>query len=72
MGPAIFEWLRLRVGIPTIKPDVHVLRFVKAYIKRNPKEDETVKALVSIATELRIRPHQLDSANWHLQAKVQV
>lgn len=28
LGPAVFQWLVMRQGIDTVKPDVHVHRFV--------------------------------------------
>ena len=67
MGPAIYNWLLLRVGIPTIKPDLHVCRFVERHIGRRPTTDETVAALVRCAKELRREPHELDAAIWHHQ-----
>src|SRR5438876_6147012 len=32
LGPTVFQWLVMRAGVETIKPDVHVLRFVTAAV----------------------------------------
>lgn len=42
IGQTLFQWLRLRCGINTVKPDVHVRRFVSNAIGRKPTPKETV------------------------------
>lgn len=34
LGPAVFNWLVMRLGIETVKPDVHLHRFVETALKR--------------------------------------
>ena len=46
MGYAIFKWLQLRLGVNTVKPDVHVKKFVSNCIGRKAKDEETVEAVV--------------------------
>jgi hypothetical protein len=65
IGVAIFEWLRLRVGIDTVKPDLHVRRFVEQAIGRRPSDEEVVEGLISIATALGRECYELDAAIWH-------
>lgn len=67
MGLAIFQWLQLRCGIDTIKPDVHVLRFVKNTIGRKATPTEASSSLNAIAIETGREAYRLDSAIWHLQ-----
>ncbi len=67
MGYAIFQWLRLRCGMPTFKPDLHVLRFVETAIGRRPSPYETVGALVEVAGLLKLETHRLDAAIWQYQ-----
>ena len=67
MGIAIFHWLCLRCGIDTIKPDVHVLNFVKKVIGRKPTPQECVESLTRIANQQRRKCYSLDSAIWHRQ-----
>lgn len=68
VGPAIYHWLLLRIGFPTIKPDLHVRRFVQGHIDRMPNPNEAVDALVKCANELNRKPHELDAAIWHAQS----
>jgi hypothetical protein len=65
MGPAILRWLQLRLGLPTVKPDRWVLRFVESAIGRRPNPTEAVEALVSIALQLGWEPFALDSAIYN-------
>jgi hypothetical protein len=67
IGITILNWLALRSGIATIKPDVHVLRFVATAIGRKASPEETIAALTQIAADLGIEPFRLDSAIWHHQ-----
>jgi hypothetical protein len=67
MGVAISNWLALRSGLPTVKPDLHVLNFVKRLIGRKPSQEEAVSALRIVADESGIEPFRLDSAIWHFQ-----
>ena len=64
MGYAILKWLQIRLGIDTVKPDVHVKRFVSDCIGRKVKDEETVEAVEVIARELKIPAFRLDAAIW--------
>ena len=67
MGFALFNWLCLRCGIDTIKPDVHVLDFVEEAIGRRPTPRECVESLTKIASQQNRQCYSLDSAIWHLR-----
>ena len=67
MGYAILKWLQIRLGIDTVKPDVHVKRFVSDCIGRKVKDEETVEAVEVIARELEIPAFRLDAAIWLYQ-----
>lgn len=67
VGFALFHWLCLRCGIDTIKPDVHILNFVKNTIGRTVGPVEAVQALMRIAKQQRRKGYRLDSAIWHAQ-----
>jgi len=67
IGPAIFKWLELRLGVDTVKPDVRVLRFVEDIIGRSVSPDEAVSALTRIAKETKRDAFRLDAAIWNLQ-----
>ena len=67
MGYAILKWLQIRLGIDTVKPDVHVKKFVSDCIGRKVKDEETVEAVEVIARELKIPAFRLDAAIWLYQ-----
>jgi hypothetical protein len=67
MGYAIFKWLQLRLGVDTVKPDVHVKKFVSECIGRKAKDEETVEAVEIIAKDLQIPAFRLDAAIWAYQ-----
>jgi len=67
IGPAIFKWLELRLGVDTVKPDVRVLRFIEDSIGRSASSDEAVSALTRIAKETKRDAFRLDAAIWNHQ-----
>ena len=67
MGYAIFKWLQIRLGVETVKPDVHVMNFVKDCIGRVPRNEETVRAIERVAQKIGIRASRLDFAIWGYQ-----
>ena len=67
VGYAIFKWLQIRLGVDTVKPDVHVKQFVSDCIGRKAKDEETVEAVEVIAKELQIPAFRLDAAIWEHQ-----
>jgi hypothetical protein len=69
LGPAVYRSLVMRLGVDTIKPDVHVLRFVSAAIGRRVTQDETVTSLEEIARRLGISARTLDASVWAFEAK---
>lgn len=70
IGYTLFKWLQLRIGIDTIKPDVHILRFVADSIGRPISQDEAVSALTRIAKETNRKAYRLDAAIWTYQRKL--
>ncbi len=64
LGYAVFNWLVIRQGVESIKPDVHVLRFVEKAIGRPVKETIAVEALIRVAKDLDMAVHKLDWAIW--------
>jgi len=67
LGFAVYQWLVIRQGVPTIKPDVHVRRFVKSIIHRSPTDDELVQALEKVARMLALKAYELDWRIWEYQ-----
>lgn len=68
MSYAIYQWLIMRQGIETIKPDIHVRRFVESIVQRSDFTDgELVSTLESVAKQLRLKAYELDWRIWEYQ-----
>jgi hypothetical protein len=64
LGPAVYRSLVMRLGVDTIKPDVHVLRFVEAAIGRRVTQDEAVASLEEVARRIDTSARILDGSIW--------
>jgi hypothetical protein len=60
LGPAVYRSLAMRMGVDTVKPDVHVLRFVSSAIGRNASQTEAVDGLTDVASRLGVPARDLD------------
>lgn len=67
IGIALFQWLRLRLGIDTVKPDVHIVNFVSQAVGRNVSQQEALDSLLEAAEKLNRKAALLDAAIWHYQ-----
>ena len=70
IGYTLFSWLQLRLGVPTVKPDVHVVRFMSNAVGRKVSKKETSESLRLVAEQTEREPAFLDSAIWHHQRGV--
>jgi len=64
LGPAVYRWLVMRLGVDTVKPDVHVVRFVSRAVGRPVSEAESVQGLEVAAKQLGVRANILDWSVW--------
>ena len=64
LGPAVFQWLVMRQGVDTVKPDVHVLRFVEAALGRRVSGEDAVEVVERAAAALAKKAYELDWAIW--------
>jgi hypothetical protein len=64
LGPAVFQWLVMRLGVDTVKPDVHVHRFAAETLGRPLSDAEVVEVVVTAARRLGRPAHRLDWAIW--------
>jgi len=64
---AAFKWLVIRLGVDTIKPDLHVLNFVEAAVGKRLSDVEAVAILEKAARELEMPAAQLDARIWSSQ-----
>ena len=67
LGTAVYHGLVMRLGVETVKPDVHILRFVAGAIGRPVNELEAVEALEEVAKRLGLSPRTLDWSIWEYQ-----
>jgi hypothetical protein len=64
LGPAVFQWLVMRQGVDTVKPDVHVHRFVAGVLGRRLSDVDVVEVTVAAAHRLGRPAHRVDWAIW--------
>ena len=67
IGPVLFNWLKIRVGIDEIKADTHVQKFVFNAIGRKPPIPEIKSSLKAVARQLGRKASELNSAIWDFQ-----
>lgn len=64
LGPAVFQWLVMRQGVETVKPDVHVRRFAERAIGRRLSDADVVDAVERAARLLGVKAYELDWSIW--------
>jgi hypothetical protein len=67
LGRAVFQGLLMRLGVDTVKPDVHLRRFTEGVLGRRLRDDEVVAVVVGAARQLGVRAGDLDWAIWEHQ-----
>ncbi len=70
LGPAVYNWLVMRQGVETIKPDVHILGFFRSIVPRPPADDAVIEALKAVAKQLGLKAYELDWRIWEYQREV--
>ncbi len=68
---AVYKWLVMRVGVETVKPDVHIKTFLKRAAGREFEDQEAVSVLERVASECGRKAHELDWAIWEHQKSKQ-
>jgi len=59
LGPAVYSWLVMRVGIETLKPDERLHRFVETAIGHRASDSDVASAIAAAAAGLGTSPRQL-------------
>jgi hypothetical protein len=67
LGPVVYRWLVMRLGVETVKPDVHLRRFVENTLGRRVSEEDIVEVVCAAARELDLRSYELDWSIWEHQ-----
>jgi hypothetical protein len=71
LGFAVYKWLQMRVGVETVKPDVHVKNFLNRAAGRKFGDEETVSTLERVARDIGWKAHRLDWAIWESEKERQ-
>jgi hypothetical protein len=66
LGIAVYHWLVMRLGVDTVKPDVHVRRFAEAAVGRLLSDEDVVEVVTKAAHRLGKQAYELDWAIWEL------
>lgn len=64
LGVAACQWLRMRLGVDTVKPDVHTHRFVRHAIGRDLDDWGVVRVIEEAAKQLGVSARRLDGSIW--------
>jgi hypothetical protein len=64
LGPAVYQWLVMRQGVDTVKPDVHLRRFAEAAVGRRLTDHDVIELTTKVAVRLGIKAHELDWRVW--------
>jgi hypothetical protein len=67
LGPAVYNWLVMRLGIETVKPDVHIMRFVESTLGRRVGEADAVALVCDAARVMSCKTYELDWRIWTYQ-----
>lgn len=66
-GYAIYQWLVMRQGIETVKPDLWIHRFLQDVLGYAVSDQIAVQLLERAARELGVRAYELDWRIWEYQ-----
>jgi hypothetical protein len=64
LGPAVYQWLVMRQGVDTVKPDVHVRRFAETAVGRTLGDQEVIDLVSQAARRLGIKAYEFDWRIW--------
>src|SRR5260221_1951378 len=64
---AIFNWLVMRQGVETVKPDIWVHRFIQDVLGYSLSNEMAVQALENVAKEIGIKANELDLRIWRYE-----
>jgi hypothetical protein len=67
-GYAIYQWLIMRQGIETIKPDLWIHRFVQDVLGYAVSDQMAVDLLERVAREMGVKAYELDWRIWENQS----
>jgi len=66
-GFAIFQWLVMRQGVETVKPDIWIRRFIQDALSYSVSDETAVELLEKVAQEIGVKAYELDWRIWEYQ-----
>lgn len=70
LGIAVYQWLIMRQGIETVKPDVHLHRFPETTLNRKLSDDDVIDVFTRAAQILGVEAYELDWRVWESQRSI--
>jgi hypothetical protein len=67
LGPTVYNWLVMRLGVETVRPDIHIMRFVESTLGRRVSEADAVEVVCEAARQLGLPAYELDWRIWEYQ-----
>jgi hypothetical protein len=64
LGIAVYQWLVMRQGVETVKPDIHLHRFAERALGRRLSDTEVVGTLTEAAHRMGLAAYELDWRIW--------
>jgi hypothetical protein len=64
LGPAVHQWLVMRQGVDTVKPDVHVRRYAEAAVGCKLTDQDVIELTTKAAHSIGIKAFELDWRIW--------
>ncbi len=64
LGYAVYQWLVMRLGVESVKPDTHVKRYLDKLAGRPFTDAQAVGILCRAAKELKMKAYELDWRIW--------
>jgi hypothetical protein len=64
LGRAVYQSLVMRQGVDTIKPDIHVRRFVESAVGRKLNDQDLIELTSKAAARMGIKAFELDWRIW--------
>jgi hypothetical protein len=64
LGTAVYQWLVMRQGVDTVKPDIHLRRFAEAAVGHGLSDREVIEVTTKAAMRLGMKAMELDWRIW--------
>ncbi len=67
LGIAVFHWLLIRCGVPSVKPDIWVISFAQRVLGKRVSEKKLVQAFTEIAPLIGESMQTIDLTLWYFE-----